>query len=187
MATYTSRYPTLDEAHIGVTSQHSSAYNVCNAFDPSKSTNGNAYNNSWKSIALAHFYQRINVDLSAPYIIRRVEYINYHDYGEDYNCGARDIKVYASNSNVMFLQYGNYEGLTELTLDIYEMAMHVNSNTEDVHYILLDNDVLYQFYVIEIVTNWKGNSGTGIRRIKLQTEDGYEPISSSSSSSSIDD
>jgi hypothetical protein len=182
---YRTVYPILDIYHVGITSMRPPNdeivgspvyYHGYYAFDPSKSLVGAAIGNCWQSYLRERYNQRIWADLGTPFIIQRLYYENYHNYGGSVNDGAYEGSIWGSN--ITPEAYGTYEGLTFLWRGQFQR--HSANNTSDPHYIWLNNIQHYRYYIIDIDNNYSGNVGVGFRRLEWQ--EGIIGLSSSSSS-----
>jgi len=120
--------------------------------------------------------QRFHIDLGSAKIIRRIYYENYHNSGVEYDRGAKNFTFWGSNNAAAFaeLTYTVDTNWTQLTIASSIFALHVASDTIDPRYIAVNNIVAFRYYAIKIADNYLG-SFLGIRRIELQTEDGYTP------------
>lgn len=174
---YTSQYPTQDADHVKATSELGAAYKPYFTTDPTKSLVGASDNNAWISTTPTN--QRFHIDLGAAFIIRRVYYENEHETGGTTERGCKTFTMWGSNSATAFaeLTYGTDTNWTQLTIDDTTFDQHVALNQVDPKYIVVTNSVAYRYYAFKIADNWTDASYMEIRRIELQTEDGYVPPS----------
>lgn len=181
MTTYTLVYPPAhNDTYVKATTKYSTATWPYFATDPAKSLTGSYADNSWLSGSGTHLNQRFHIDLGDVYIIRRIYYENYHSSGSGTttNRGARNFTMQGSNSASAFAQltYATDTDWTGLTTDATEFDIHASVDASDPKYILVSNTVAYRYYAIKVADNWGAASLTGIRRIVMQTEDGYSPL-----------
>lgn len=178
MATYTSQYPAgYSTTYVKATSEgYGTDYSAWRATDPSKSLTGTYQNNSWLTNASTN--QRFHIDLGSGKIIRRIYYENQLTTGgAQTNLGIRNVTFWGSNDSGAFstLTYGTDTNWTQLTLSDSEFDQHTAADTADPKYSLVTNSTEYRYYAIKIADNWGDGSSIGVRRIELQTEDGYTP------------
>jgi len=177
MATYTSQYPTQDDDHVKSTTKYSEDFWAYYATDPNKSLTGAWASNSWISGNGEHINQRFHIDLGSAKIIRRIYYENNHNEGLYTDRVADDFTFWGSNTGVGTfddLVYGNDEGWTELTCSQNTFDEHVALDQADPKYITVTNSTAYRYYAFKIATNISGDVNyMGVRRIELQTEDGF--------------
>lgn len=178
---YTSHYPPgNDSTVVNATSNAGASYIPPFTTDPSKSLIDAHTNNQW--VATSNATQKFVIDLGSGFIIRRIYYENAHNSGSFTNIGAKNFTVYGSNDNSNFknLTYTNITGWTLLSVTganatgWYYLDEHVAANTPDPKYIIIDNAVSYRYYAFQFANDY-GNNNMGVRRIELQTEDGFAP------------
>lgn len=170
---YTSRYPpAYSDTYVKATTilmANFEAYNACN---PAKPLTGDATTRSW--VANAGSNQRFHIDLGVPRIIRRIYYENYHSSGGNTTLGSRAFTLWGSNNAGAFaeLTYAVDTNWKAIATAVAEFAIHAAADAEDPKYILVSNGALYRYYAIKVATSW-GAANLGLRRIVLQTQDGY--------------
>ena len=174
MATYTSRYPPQQNGDYVKAYYYASDSYPWYATDPNKSLIYGAGYNSWKDNA-QNSNQRFHIDLGQPFIIRRIYYENFHDSGNSTERGAKNFTLWGSNSADAFnnLDYNDDTGWTQIFTEETYFQKHIAANQEDPHYILVNNATPYRYYAIKIADNYGDTAYIGLRRIELQTEDGY--------------
>jgi hypothetical protein len=131
--------------------------------------------NSWLAVYLTVTNQRFHIDLGSVKIIRRIYYENGHDSGGGIDRGAQNFTLWGSNNAAAFadLTYGTDTNWTQLTTSQSTFDQHTNSDIADPKYITVTNTVAYQYYAVKIADNWGHVSLLTVRRVELQTEDGY--------------
>jgi len=179
MATYTSQYPTQDVDHVKATTKYDPLEDYFwphYTTDPAKSLTGTALPNQWVALALTNTNQRFHIDLGSAKIIRRIYYENNHDEGLVTNRGVNNFTFWGSNTEASFLEltYGTDTGWTELTVAQNTFDEHVGLDQADPKYIVVTNSTAYQYYAFKFA-DVHGGSYMGVRRIELQTEDGWTP------------
>lgn len=172
---YTSQYPAAyNDTLVKVTSKYpdSGDYEGYDACNPAKSLTG-AWTNGWLSNT-APTNQRFHIDLGSAKIIRRIYYENGHNSGGGTDSGAKTFTFWGSNTGSAFADttYGTDTNWTQLTISQSTFDQHVGSDAADPKYITVTNTVKYQYYAIKIADNYTG-AYIAIRRVELQTEDGY--------------
>ena len=175
MATYTSVIPVLDTTYVKATSIYSTNFYAHFATDPARSVIGAWASNAWLS-TIGTSQQRLHIDLTQPYAIRRIYYENLHENGGNSQFGSRAFTFWGSNDYADFVDttYANDRTWVQLSTSAAEFDQHVALDQADPKYITVTNTVAYRYYAIKISTGWGGNSA-GFRRVQLQTEDGYVP------------
>lgn len=170
---YTSQYPTQDGDHVKALDA-GSAYRAYFATDPAKSLTGTHNNNCWNS-DLGITDKRFHIDLGSAKIIRRIYYENFHNSGTWTTRGIKDFTFWGSNTEASFLEltYGTDTGWTQLTTSQSTMDEHVALDQADPKYITVTNATAYRYYAFKFATTWAEMNYMAIRRIELQTEDGY--------------
>jgi len=172
--TYTSQYPTQDADHVKATSTYDVHYPY-NATDPENSLTGTYSGNSW--LAYATSEQRFHIDLGSAKIIRRIYYENFHSDGNLADWGTKNFTFWGSNTEASFLEltYGTDTGWTQITTSQATFDIHVGSDEADPKYITVTNTTAYRYYAFKFADNQGSANWLGVRRIELQTEDGYPP------------
>ena len=174
MTTYTSVYPPAHtDTYVKATSKASTNYWPYYATDPTKSLTGASSMNAWAS-ANGTVQNRFHIDLGSAKIIRRVYYENYHNSGIEYDRAAKAFTLMGSNDSSAFstLTYGTDTGWTALTTAVSQFDQHAASDAADPKYFLVTNMIGYRYYAFKISTCWS-NTYTCLRRVELQTEDGF--------------
>jgi hypothetical protein len=176
--TYTSHIPTLDTSHV----KASSTYNNYYPHQAASSTNilYSGDENGWDGGLYApNLQQRFHIDLGEGHIIRRIYYNNYHTVGGYTARGIKYFTFWGSDSADSFneVTYTTDTGWTQIG-ETYQLDQHVSADQADDKYLLIDNSTSYQYYALKISENYGDTVLTGVRRINLQTEDGYEPPAS---------
>lgn len=171
-ATYTSQYPTPDADHVKATTELEH-YEAPLTADPNEPLTGGSYDNCWQTNLDGG--QRFHIDLGSAKIIRRIYYENFHSGGALTDRGSNDFTFWGSNTEASFLEltYGTDTGWTEITTATTVFIEHVASDEADPYYITATNTTAYQYYAVKIATNHTNATKVGLRRIELQTEDGY--------------
>ena len=172
MTTYTSVYPPAHtDTYVKATQYYATHFLPHFATDPNKTLTGPSPYNAWVTSSAT---SRFHIDLGSAKIIRRVYYENYHNSGVEYDRAAKDFTMQGSNDSSSFstLTYATDTGWTGLTIDDSQFDRHSALDQVDPKYILVDNATAYRYYAFKISTNW-GGGYLGIRRIVLQTEDGF--------------
>lgn len=182
MATYTSQQPPAHNAtYVKATSNRGASWLPHFATDPAGSLTGSGDSSvSWMTPNGTTTNQRFHIDLGSAKIIRRIYYENWHDSGANTAVGANAFTLWGSNSATAFaeLTYGTDTDWTQLTTASSNFEVHVGSDVADPKYILVTNTTSYRYYAIKIATN-NPTGGTGVntylglRRVAMQTEDGF--------------
>lgn len=179
MATYTSQYPTQDDDHVKATTKYSTNHWAYFTTNPALSLTGDWTNNQWLSVTGTGTDQRFHIDLGSGKIIRRIYYENGHESGGSTDNGVQNFTFWGSNTGAGTfddLVYGNNEGWTQLTISQSTMDEHTGSDIADPKYITVTNSTSYRYYAFKFADNYKGPTAImGVRRIELQTEDGWTP------------
>ncbi len=175
MATYTSQYPTQDDAHVKATTNRGASYLPYFTTDPTKSLTGDDASQQWYAVLATITNQRFHIDLSSAKIIRRIYYENSHYLGTYTDGGVENFTLWGSNEATAFaeLTYATDTNWTQLTIASSVMDQHVALDQADPKYILVTNTVAYRYYAFKFADNYGQAIVMGIRRIELQTEDGY--------------
>ena len=184
-ATYTSQYPPIQSYdYVKVTNPSQFVErNPNNATDPTKSLIGaSAAGNDWLTYNAKYTNQRFHIDLGSEKIIRRIYYENSHLSGGFTTRGAKNVTVWGTNNAAAFaaLVYTSDISWTQITASQLSFDQHIPVNVPDPKNIILENSVGYRYYALKFPNNWGSTEYMGLRRIELQTEDGYSlsPVSS---------
>lgn len=183
---YTSQYPpAFSSTYVKATSM--SAFGAPKYPYPDRTTNpakpltgsyidesGNYH--EWLAAAVTN--QRFHIDLGAAKIIRRIYYENMHIVGSYTNYGAKNFTFWGSNVASAFaaLTYGTDTDWTPLEIGQSLFDRHVTGDVADPKYILVNNAVAFRYYAFKIANAYRTSvvdHGMGLRRIELQTEDGF--------------
>jgi len=171
--TYTSQYPiAYSDTYVKATTTYTPTFQTYYAVDPSKSLTGSAEAGvAWMSLYV-EVEQRFHIDLGSAKTIKQVMYANYHDSGATTDSGVKTFTLWGSNSSSSFadVNYSTDTGWTQLTTNISQFAQHAASDTEDLHYINVTNNIAYRYYAFKFADGW-GTATLAFRRIELQTED----------------
>ena len=176
MTTYTSQYPPgYSNTYIKATTYYSNVFYPHFTCNPSLSLTGTWNYTSWVSGSRAPSQNRFHIDLGESKIIRRIYYENGHLSGTRTNAGAKNISFLGSNESDAFadLVYTHDTDWTELSISQSTFDQHVSADQADPKYIAVNNSVSFRFYAFKIADNYGYGEYTSIRRIVLQTEDGY--------------
>jgi len=180
-ATYTSQYPPAQsDTYVKATSENSADYAPYKATDPTKTLTGAYSGNCWLSYGDGNYItnQRFHIDLGSAKIIRRIYYEPVHDSGIKTDIGVQNFTFWGGNtSSGSFddLVYANDEGWTELTCSQNTFDEHDTGDNPDPNYITVTNSTEYRYYAFKFADNYGNALYMGVRRIELQTEDGYTP------------
>jgi hypothetical protein len=169
-ASYTAEYPSSysDDTYIKA-SNLGSAYRQWFAIDPSLSLiDGLDYNAWYQSGTTGRFH----IEFPTQIIARRIYYEPMHSSGAITTYSPKNFTLWGSDSSTAFndLTYSNDTGWN--LIGTYQFEEHVSANTTDPKYINLDNSLSYKYFAFKISDTW-GGSNMGLRRLTLQTEDGY--------------
>ena len=175
--TYTSQYPPEQSAtYVLATTTFSTSYYTYFTTNPALSLTGARAGNSWLSSSGNPSNQRFHIDLGSAKIIRRIYYENGHFNGGYTTEGAENITFWGSNTGAGTfddLVYINDEGWTQLTISQSTFDQHAAADAADPKYITVTNTTAYRYYAFKIADNYGHASYMNVRRIELQTEDGY--------------
>ena len=176
-ATYTSQYPPgQSDTYVKSTTKFTTAYWAYYATDPTKPLTGTASSRSWISANGSSTNQRFHIDLGSAKIVRRIYYENLHISGGNTDIGTQNFTFWGSNTGAGTfddLVYANDEGWTQLTISQSTFDQHVGADQADPKYITVTNSTAYRYYAFKFVDNYGAANYMGVRRIELQTEDGY--------------
>ena len=124
--------------------------------------------------------QRFHIDLGTAKIIRRIYYENSHTDGDGTERGVENFTFWGSDTasgTFDDLVYANDEGWTQLTTSDTSFDEHSAANEADPKYITVTNTTSYRYYAFKFADNYGDETFMGVRRVELQTEDGYTPPS----------
>jgi hypothetical protein len=192
MTTYSSIIPSLDGMHVNATHYVFISGLPQYTCDTSKSLDGVWSYNAWITPTYPNSItgysenphinppytignQKFIIDLGSEYIIRRIYYENGHSLGleDSTNTGAKTTIFYGSNDSkaILDIDYVSTNGLVSLWSGVLEK--HSSVDASDPKYISVNSTVPYRYYVFRIADNYGSDQMMCIRRIELQTEDGY--------------
>lgn len=175
--TYTSEYPpAYNSTYVKDTSNSgASEYAAHFAANPANALTGSWSTRAWISANPGTTNQRWHIDLGSAKIIRRIYYENVHNSGGNTTNGVKNFTFWGSNDSSAFstLTYGTDTNWTQLTTSQSTLDEHSASNAADPKYITITNSTAYQYYAVKCADNWGGSFYMGIRRMVMQTEDGY--------------
>lgn len=178
MTTYTLVYPPAhNDTYVKATSKFDTTYWPYYATDPAKSLTGTWTNNSWVAANGSYTNQRFHIDLGEGKIIRRIYYENAHISGLSTNSGAKNFTLQGSNEATAFTELTYATDTNWTTIGTYQFDIHVSADQADPKYILVNNTISYRYYALKIADDWGAATYMSIRRIVLQTEDGYGTVS----------
>jgi hypothetical protein len=177
MASYTSQYPPEQNGtYVKTTTVFEvDAFDGYFATNPANSVVGAWRFNSWLAGSGQVTNNRFHIDLGAGKIIRRVYYENGHN-GSGYDAsGLENFTLWGSNEASAFaeLTYATDTGWTQLTTSQNTFDRHPAANVADPKYITVTNTTSYRYYAFKIADNYGEGTFCCVRRIELQTEDGY--------------
>ncbi|MBA7527288.1 hypothetical protein ES705_19464 [subsurface metagenome] len=178
MATYTSQYPPAQSStYVKATSYYSADNYPHFTTDPTKPLTGSFAGNAWLSGLNKDTDQRFHIDLGSAKIIRRIYYENIHHLGGSTDGGAQNFTLWGSNTAGDFadLVYVNDGTWTELDVSQNTLDRHVDLDQADPKFITVTNSTAYRYYALKFADNYGNVYFMGVRRIELQTEDGYVP------------
>jgi hypothetical protein len=175
--TYTSQYPTAqNDTYVKATSKYSTAFWPYFSTDPALSLTGTGTNNCWAGgNGTSTTNQRFHIDLGSTKIIRRIYYENYHESGLAPGNGAKTFTLWGSNSATAFaeLTYATDTDWIQLTTAQSTLDEHSAADAADPKYITVTNTTAYRYYAFKFADSYGGADYMGLRRVELQTEDGY--------------
>lgn len=174
---YTSSIPSLSDTYVKATSTYSAQYRPYIACNPATSLTGSPTENTWRTDTTDVTNMRFHIDLSDAEVIRRIYYENYHSSGTQTDRGANNFTFWGSNTGASFLEldYAVDTGWTQLTIAQSTFDEHVEADQADPKYILVTNSTAYQYYCFKFADTHSTPFTMGIRRVELQTEDGWLP------------
>jgi hypothetical protein len=176
MATYTSVYPSeQNDTYVKATTKFNTTYWQYYATDPTKSLTGSWSSVSWIAEDNTVTNQRFHIDLGSGHIIRRIYYENGHNSGSLTNSGVQNFTLWGSNNASAFaeLTYATDTGWTQLTTSASVFEQHTGSDIADPKYITVTNTNSYRYYALKFADNYTNAEYMNVRRIELQTEDGF--------------
>ena len=176
--TYTSQYPPTQSGDYvkATTTYQATNYDAWHTTNPAKSVTDAWLTNQWLSGSGVYVEQRFHIDLGSAKIIRRIYYENSHNNGALTGRACKNFTFWGSNTGAGTfddLVYANDEGWTQLTISQSTLDEHVALNQADPKYIIVTNTVAYRYYAFKFADGWSTTTYMGVRRIELQTEDGY--------------
>ncbi len=182
MPSYTSQYPPAQsDDYVKATTKYNTNYWAYFATNPALSLTGGWDSNGWLSDIAIHTNQRFHLDLGSSKIIRRIYYENGHSAGAGWSTikGVQNFTFWGSNTGAGSfddLVWGNDEGWTELTVAQNTFDEHIGADQADPKYIVVTNSTAYRYYAFKFADNYSGADYMAIRRVELQTEDGYGAV-----------
>lgn len=118
---------------------------------------------------------RINVDLGANYIIKRMYYENGFDtveYAASSLSGLKSIIIQGSNDGEAFANLDATIDTNWTDIARSDLIEHSQIRAPDPHYLPLPaNSGSYRFYSIKVLSNFDNGTRYALRRIELQTEE----------------
>jgi hypothetical protein len=175
--TYTSVYPTeYSLKTVNASTWANANFYPFFAGNPALSLIGAWNPNQW--LALYPTAQWFKMNLSTTKIIRRFYYENSHNSGASTTTGVKNFLFFGSNSSESFYNrsYLNVTGWDNLTPSAYQFIEHAGSNIPDPRCITVTNTIAYQYYGFKFADDFGSGDYMGLRRMELQTEDGYAPL-----------
>lgn len=178
---YTSQYPpAFSGTYVKATTERPADYWPYLTTDPSEPLIGTITGNQWMSgwDFDTSTNQRFHIDLGSAKIIRRIYYENSHNVGSGIDRGVQNFTFWGSNTGAGTfddLVWGNDGGWTELTVAQNTFDEHSEADEADPKYIIVTNLIAYRYYAFKFADNYGASMEMGVRRIELQTEDGYTP------------
>ncbi|MBA7537810.1 hypothetical protein ES705_30080 [subsurface metagenome] len=179
MATYTSQYPPAQsDVYIKATTKLGTSYWPYYATDPAKLVTGVGLGNSWGSASGTYTNQRFHIDLGSAKAIRRIYYENFHYSGGDITAGVKNFTFWGSNTasdfaDLTYANDGNWVEIEDTELSQSYFDEHSGADEADPKFITVTNETEYRYYAFKFADNWGLASFMGVRRIELQTEDGW--------------
>jgi len=177
--TYTSQYPPAQsDDYVKATTKNSTDLWPYYTTDPAKPLTGAYTNNCWVSLDGQYVEQRFHIDLGSAKIIRRIYYENGHVNGAYTDRAPENFTFQGSNTEASFLEltYATDTGWTNITTAQGTFDEHVALDQADPKYMTVTNTTAYRYYAFKFADNYKGDRYMAVRRIELQTEDGYPPV-----------
>jgi len=178
-ATYTSQYPPeYTHDYVKATTYYNDGGEPYYATNPAVSLTGLWAHKAWITPDSTKTNQRFHIDLGSAKVIRRIYYENAHSEGSVTTEGANNFTFWGGNTGAGSfddLVYGNDDGWTELTVSQNTFDEHIGVDQADPKYITVTNSTAYRYYAIKIADNHGGAWNIALRRIELQTEDGWPP------------
>lgn len=179
VTTYTPVYPPAhSDTYVKATSKRSTSYWPYYATNPAKSLVG-AGDAAVSWLGNTYRLLRFHIDLGSANIVRQIYYENYHNAGLNTNRGVENFTFWGSNEATAFAQltYITDTDWTQLTTSATAFDEHSGSDAPDPKYILVTNSTAYRYYAIKCEDSWGASDYVGLRRIVMQTEDGYSGAS----------
>lgn len=182
MATFTSTYPpAFNNTYVKATTEYDADRAAYYAADNTKSLTANYYNNAW--LANAATNQRFHIDLGSAKCIRRIYLENFIEGGASTaytNSGVKNFTFWGTNDAAAFaeLTYATDTNWTQITTSASLWAAHITTVVSDPQYLTASNTNTFRYYSIKFADAQVASptlGPMGVRRIELQTEDGYVP------------
>jgi len=176
--TYTSQYPPAQsDTYVKSTTKRDTTYWAYFATDPTKSLIGASSNKSWRSESSKITNQRFHIDLGSAKTIKRIYYENMHITGNYTDMGVKNFTFWGSNTASAFaeLTYVTDTNWTQITTAQTTFDEHSETDVANPKYITVTNSTAYRYYAFKFADNYGQVSNIGVRRIELQTEDGWIP------------
>ena len=173
---YTDVYPVAySKNYVNTTSDYGVNYEGFLATDISKNLLGTWTATTWLSTTTTN--QKFIIDIGTAKIIRRIYYSNGHHLGGYTDRGVKNFTVYGSNSTstIINASYTNDVGLSQILTYNLSFEQHVSSDVADIDALLLNNSIAYRYYIFKFSNNYGAADVQALRRIVLQTQDGYLP------------
>jgi hypothetical protein len=174
---FTSVYPpSHDATYVKATSTYGAGFEPYRATNPANSVTGDWTNGSWGCGYLTVTNQRFHIDLGSAKIVRRIYYENMHYMGAYLGDSAKNFTFWGSNEASAFaeLTYGTDTNWTQLTTGQSAFDKHIGSDVASPKYIAVINTTAYRYYAVKIADQYGPDTEfMGLRRIVLQTQDGY--------------
>ena len=176
MTTYTSQYPPAhNDTYVKATTKFNTSYWPYFATDPAISLIGDKVKREWLAQNAVKTNQRFHIDLGEAKTIKRIYYENSHNSGAITNAGVENFTFWGSNEATAFAQltYATDTDWTQLTTSQSTLDQHVAADQADPKYITVTNTTAYRYYAFKFADNYGNSVYMSVRRIELQTEDGY--------------
>lgn len=175
MPAYESVYPPTDPNYwtfVKASSEAGAGFYAGICTDPTKALDGVANTNSWRT-GDAYGEWRFHLDLGSGFVIKRIYYENFHNYGYETGTGAKNFTFWGSNDENSFLEmdYAVDDGWTQLTVAQTYFDEHAEgTDASQPGYVLVTNTTEYRYYCVKIVDAWEAENYCGLRRIELQVQ-----------------
>jgi len=177
---YTSQYPTQDTDHVKATvTNNEYDWQPYYATNPLKSVTASwISSNCWEinSDRGQNLPIRFSIDLGASFIIRQMKYVNGHAGDASYwaiNSGLNAVVIQGSNSADAFADLDPTHDTDWTQIWSGNLVKHAEEEPDYKYLDLTSNTVSYQYFSLKVASNFGSSVQTCIRRIELQTEDGY--------------